>query len=50
MHRDSLDPRPASNLLEDVLENQWLIQRKLQISISGKTWADNKHQEDEGCT
>lgn len=28
MHRDSLDPRPASNALEDVLENQWLIQRR----------------------
>jgi hypothetical protein len=28
MHRDSLDPRPASNALEDILENQWLIQRR----------------------
>ncbi|KAK4243787.1 hypothetical protein C7999DRAFT_17908 [Corynascus novoguineensis] len=28
LHRDSLDPRPASNDAEAVLENQWEIQRR----------------------
>lgn len=28
LHRDSLDPRPKSDSLEDILENQWEIQRR----------------------
>lgn len=32
LHRESLDPKPESDRLEDVLENQWLIQRRR------KTW------------
>lgn len=32
LHRDSLDPRPKGDRLEDILENQWEIQRRR------KTW------------
>lgn len=32
LHRDSLDPKPKSDSLEDILENQWEIQRRR------KTW------------
>lgn len=32
LHRDALDPQPKSDRLEDILENQWEIQRRR------KTW------------
>ncbi|KAH7367294.1 hypothetical protein B0T11DRAFT_325578 [Plectosphaerella cucumerina] len=38
MHRDSLDPRPASNSPEDILENQWLIQRRRRMYMTLLVW------------
>ncbi|OLN92139.1 Multidrug resistance regulator 1 [Colletotrichum chlorophyti] len=38
MHRDSLDPQPASNETEDVLENMWLIQRRRKLYMVLTTW------------
>ncbi|KAF6840475.1 fungal specific transcription factor domain-containing protein [Colletotrichum plurivorum] len=38
MHRDSLDPQPASGDTEDVLENMWLIQRRRKLYMVLMTW------------
>lgn len=38
LHRDSLDPKPRSDKLEDVLENQWEIQRRRKTWILLMSW------------
>lgn len=38
LHRDSLDPKPASNDIEDVLDNQWLIQRRRRLWMTLVGW------------
>ncbi|KAM0330498.1 hypothetical protein ACHAQA_003443 [Verticillium albo-atrum] len=38
MHRDGLDPQPASDAIEDVLENQWLIQRRRRLYMVLMMW------------
>lgn len=38
LHRDSMDPKPASDQLEDVLENQWEIQRRRKTWCILMTW------------
>ncbi|KAL2759876.1 hypothetical protein ACRALDRAFT_2096576 [Sodiomyces alcalophilus JCM 7366] len=38
MHRDSMDPRPASDSLEDVLENQWHIQSRRRLYMVLLMW------------
>ncbi|KAI3555379.1 fungal specific transcription factor domain-containing protein [Colletotrichum abscissum] len=38
MHRDSLDPSPASDDTGDMLENMWLIQRRRKLYMVLMTW------------
>lgn len=38
LHRDSLDPEPRSDKLEDILENQWEIQRRRKTWILLMSW------------
>lgn len=38
LHRDSLDPRPKSDRLEDILENQWEIQRRRKTWCILRVW------------
>ncbi|KKY38173.1 putative fungal specific transcription factor domain-containing protein [Diaporthe ampelina] len=38
LHRTSLDPKPKSDKLEDVLENQWEIQRRRKTWIILMSW------------
>ncbi len=38
MHRDSLDPKPASDDAESVLENQWEIQRRRKLWMILVSW------------
>ncbi|KAL4723199.1 hypothetical protein ACLX1H_009689 [Fusarium chlamydosporum] len=38
MHRDSLDPKPTNSSVENILENQWLIQRRRRIYILLAIW------------
>ncbi|KAL2157820.1 hypothetical protein VTH06DRAFT_5089 [Thermothelomyces fergusii] len=38
LHRDSLDPKPASNDAEAVLENQWEIQRRRKAWMTLVQW------------
>ncbi len=38
MHRDSLDPKPASDDAEAALENQWEIQRRRRLWITLVSW------------
>lgn len=38
LHRDSMDPRPASSDVGDVLENQWLIQRRRRLWVTLVGW------------
>lgn len=38
LHRTSLDPKPKSDKVEDVLENQWEIQRRRKTWIILMSW------------
>ncbi|KAL2184853.1 hypothetical protein L209DRAFT_765716 [Thermothelomyces heterothallicus CBS 203.75] len=38
LHRDSLDPKPASNDAEAVLENQWEVQRRRKAWMTLVQW------------
>ncbi|KAM7217174.1 hypothetical protein V8F06_007465 [Rhypophila decipiens] len=38
LHRDSLDPKPANNTPEAILENQWQIQRRRKLWITLVWW------------
>lgn len=38
MHRDSLDPKPASPKVEDVLQNQWSIERRRKMYMVLALW------------
>ncbi|KAM7199551.1 hypothetical protein V8F33_004362 [Rhypophila sp. PSN 637] len=38
LHRDSLDPKPANNSPEAILENQWAIQRRRKLWITLVWW------------
>ncbi|EEY19253.1 conserved hypothetical protein [Verticillium alfalfae VaMs.102] len=38
MHKDALDPQPASDSTEDILENQWLIQRRRRVYMVLMMW------------
>ncbi|ROT42490.1 hypothetical protein SODALDRAFT_326646 [Sodiomyces alkalinus F11] len=38
MHRDGLDPKPASDSLEDMLENQWHIQSRRRLYMVLLMW------------
>lgn len=38
MHRDSLDPQPASDDTGDVLENMWLVQRRRRLFMVLSMW------------
>lgn len=38
LHRNSLDPKPASDDVEAVLENQWVIQRRRKTWMTLTTW------------
>ncbi|KAK2590122.1 hypothetical protein QQS21_012202 [Conoideocrella luteorostrata] len=41
MHRDSLDPKPTGTNLENVLENQWLIERRRKLYLILAIWDIN---------
>jgi hypothetical protein len=38
MHRDNFDSNPIGKSLEEVLENQWLIERRRKVYMVLATW------------